>query len=219
MTIGKSLEELKTENAQLQEQYDTLKVYIADMPRYKQEIENYNKEINNIIDGYEVTTTSASLLHYYENLLKKNKIKSPSLSYQEPEVIDTVSFTYRDKPYSYNLQNTQISVSYSGNYSKMLETLDAFDGDLNNEHLKNISMSLDGDGSVNGSMSVVKDTIYGENRNIEDLDIDIQVGSDRVFSGAKGGGYKAPDRKKPEEESGDREEVDDKSYSVDEDKD
>ena len=175
-TVGKSLKTLKTENDELETKYNTLKVYIADMPRYKQEIIDMSDNINNIINNYDVTTTSSTILRHYEDVLKREKISSPSLSYNNPEAIDSVTYSYNGKVYDYTLQQTLVQVSYDSTYTNLMNVLGKLDDKNRNEYINSMNITFgEGKGNkrkINGSMSIAKDTIYGANRIEGDTNIE-----------------------------------------------
>ena len=65
MTVGKTLKEVQIENETLQQQYDVLAVYIAEMPTYEKQITEYAKKIDKNINKFNAKAEPAYVLHDY----------------------------------------------------------------------------------------------------------------------------------------------------------
>ena len=187
VTVGKNLKELKQQNSELQSKYDMLEIYIADMPRYRSEIKTLRTNIEDIIDSFGANTSSASILHNYETLFKKQGLVSSSLTYEHPQVLNTVNYTDTNEgEITYDLQQTNINVSYSDSYDGLMKFFRGMKEDGRNECISTINISPNSEGNVNGSFQICKYTIFNENRTEETLyeDLDgIKVGAQAALTG------------------------------------
>ena len=183
VTVGKHLKELKANNIELEEQIAVLQDYVIHMDEYLADTDTFAKDIENIVGSYEATTSAASLLHNYEDLLKEHNLESSALSFQEPEILNSISYTYENESYNYDLQQTQISVTYKESYDGLMDLISELGDAKTNKAITSINISPDSsDGSLMGSISVIKYTINGETQESSTPNLDIPVGVDRVFN-------------------------------------
>ena len=185
ITIGTSLGKMQEENAELEAQIETLQDYVVNMDTYLVDTDKYASDIENIIQDYEKTTTAASLLHNYETIFKEHGLESSALSFQDPEVLNSVSYSYNNESYNYDLQKTQIAITYKDTYDGLMLLIAELNNNKSNSCITSINMSPDtSDGNIMGSMNIIKYTINdgsGEQNEETDLDLDIEVGTDKVF--------------------------------------
>lgn len=183
-TVGKHLKELKAENTELEEKIATLQDYVVHMDEYLANTDKYAMDISNIVSSYEATTSTPSILHDYENLFKEHKLESSALSFQEPEILNSVSYTYRDQSYNYDLQQTQVAITYRETYDGLMKLISQLNDDKSNKVIMSINMSPDtSDGSLTGSINIVKYTVNGETQESVTPELDnIKVGVDKVFN-------------------------------------
>ena len=237
-TVGKSLKQLKEENTSLQAQYDMLKIYINDMPRYEQEIKDFTAKIDELVNQYDNTTNASIILRYYDDLLKKDGLKSSSLSYQDPEEVNQVQYSSNGVNNSYTLQQTLVQVSYESDYDNLLKFLGELDADHNNEYINNINLSFnestDTDSSdskkktskkpkivISGSISIEKDTLKDNNmteeeQNAEGLKTDeekegLEDSTDETSESSEESTNESEDEDKSTSESDKEKESEDKS--------
>ena len=190
VTVGKHLREIQEENAQLEQEYETLKGYVEQLDSYKEDTATKTADITTLINRYEVTTTPQSVLHTFSGIEKELKVDSSSLSYQTPEEINTISFINDNVMQTYSLQKSDISVTYSSNYDTLMTYLSQLKNNLNNESITNISMaSDDSTGKILGTITITKYTINSESREYTDPEIKVRLGATQVLRGNNTGTY------------------------------
>lgn len=181
-TVGKSLTQLREENATLEQQYEELKSYVADIGTYQQGIIENEAKIQECLAKYEATTTVPTTLVKYEQLLANNGFKTSSLTYNTPEEVTNIAFTANNVPKSYSIEKTQISEVYACSYDNLIYYLDSLIKNMNNSNIASISISPDETtGELLGTITLNKYTIQGDDKVLDDIIVDVDTGKDKIW--------------------------------------
>lgn len=191
LILGESIKEVKTENVSLQQQYDTLRAYIANKDTYTKDSETKLAECKKYINKYNKNITAVQNLVDLDKYFKDKKIdvESPAASFADATTYtsDTLPdglVTVEDK--DYQMYAADFSFSYSTTYEKLKEFISSFD--KYNYGLQSLSLAYDdNDNKITGQISLKQYAILDADLTQNDIDKnnpkidDIKVGVDNIF--------------------------------------
>ena len=196
LILGDSIKNVKEENVELEQQYDTLRAYIANKDTYTKDSDTKLEDCNKYLQKYNKNITAIQDLVDLDKYAKDKKIdvESPAASFSDSEFytsdyLPDGLITVEDK--DYQMYSADFSFSYSTTYEKLKEFVSSFD--KYNYGLQSLNLAYDdNDNKITGQITLKQYAIldasltqYEIDKNNPKID-NIKVGVKNIFDVRKG---------------------------------
>lgn len=171
------IETLQNEQSQLKKDIEALKPIKEDAPKWEKLIEDYKKNIKDILDEFPAGVKQEDNIMYVVELLDKLNIEIPSFSATEAAMKQEIKGAGSLEGQTYQLLTAGLNMVYKVDaYQDMKDMLDYFYSDKEHKRtLDSIGLSFDKEtGEISGSAALTQYVMTDGNKKYEEVELPLE---------------------------------------------
>lgn len=173
--------ELECNNLQIE--LNELQQFVENRALYVNQINSNNTEIKENIDSMLPAVTNQDLIAYHQYLDDTFDMVSNIITFNEPEIIKEISYTFDQGRSEIALEKRSASLDFSLKYNDLKDYLKHIEDSDIKPYMEQISMTLDTEtGRITGSVSFKTRAIHGSIKEDSMYDVsNIKTGVNNIF--------------------------------------